>query len=447
MAFVAEDRERGPAGPLAPAPAGRATAVYILALLMLVNTMNSIDRVIVNILIEPIRREFGFTDTQIGMIGGLGFALFYGLLGLPIARLADRYSRKRLLAAGLILWSAMTMVTGRAVGFWSMLSARFGVGIGEATCYPTSLSLISDYFAPRDRPRAVSLFQIGLDLGFIVGAPVAGIVAAQHGWRAAFYLLGLPGLVLAVLLLLTLREPVRGTKDSRIVGAAPRDGGAWAAMRALIAEDRVFPLLAAASMFMALGAATLALWGAAYMMRSHGLTEDQVGKLLGPILGGGGFVGTIIGGVVGTALARRDDRPFVPLKVMLYTAIPAIPGMILFVLAPTTTTAILGGLAGGILTSMHFGPLIATTISRVAPGNRGLAASLLVIGQSVIGFGFGPLIVGAISDALSPQLGTESLRYAMLFAPCCVLLAWTCVFVAWRMLTASPLTTAPAERV
>lgn len=435
---IAAAAERG--GAVTPA-----YSVYVLILLMLVNTMNSIDRVIVNILIEPIRREFGFSDTQIGIIAGLGFAVFYGLLGLPIARLTDRSNRTRLLAAGLATWSLMTLLTGRAVGFWTILCARFGVGVGEATCYPTALSLIGDYFRPARRPLAVSLFQIGLDLGFIIGAPVAGIVAAQYGWRAAFTLLGIPGLVLAVILLLTMREPARGGQEIHSIGGTPvgpggeRAGGlagTWTALRTLLAADAVLPLLVGASMFMALGSATLALWGAAYMMRSHGLSEDQVGLTLGPVLGMGGFVGTIIGGALGSWVARRSGKPFAPLKVMLWAVLPATPCMALFVLAPTVPLAIAGGLAGGVLTAMHYGPLIATTISRVAPRQRGLASSLLVIGQSVIGFGLGPLLVGAISDAMAPQFGNESLRYAMLFAPCMVLLAWACVYAAWRRLNA-----------
>lgn len=414
-------------------PSGRVYAGYVLLLLFLANTMNSIDRSMVNVLVEPIRKEFGFTDTEVGAISGLGFALFYGALGLPIARLADQRSRKRLLAAGVAFWSLMTVLTGRATGFWTMLAARFGVGAGEATCYPASLSLIGDYFEPAKRPRAIALFQMGIYAGFILGAVLSSLITAHYGWRAAFLTMGLPGLLLAVILLLTLREPVRGTLD----GTSLRRGFSkddWRATLGLLATDRTFILLVVASTFMSLAAATLANWGAAYLMRSHGLTQTEVGVTVGPILGIGGMGGTIIGGFIGTWVAGRSAVPHAPLKVMLLTALPAAPFMVIFVMAPVMSLVILGGLFGGLLSAMHYGPLIAVAISRVPATSRGLAGALLVLGQTVIGFGMGPLIAGALSDALHPQLGNEALRYAMLFAPGCVVIAWTCAFAAWRRL-------------
>ncbi|HEU0044486.1 MFS transporter [Sphingomonas sp.] len=415
---------------------GRAYAGYVLFVLILVNMMNSVDRAVVNILVEPIRKDLGFTDTQIGLISGLGFALVFGLLGLPIARLADRGNRKVLLAAGLAAWSTMTIVTGRAVGFWSMLVARFGVGAGEATCYPASLSLIADYFKPEHRPRAIALFQIGLHLGFIVGAGVASTIAERYGWRAAFTVLGLPGVVLAGILLLTVREPARGrldvTNDRRGEGA-----GFGEALRLLVA-DRPFVIMVLAGLFMALGGASLANWGAAYMMRSHGLTQGQVGVVLGPVMGIGGLVGTLAGGFLGTMIAKRNPRPHAPLLVMLFTALPGVPAMILFLLAPSVPLAVIGGLFGGVLTSMHYGSLVAVALNRVPSVRRGMASSLVILGQTVIGFGLGPLIVGAISDGLSGSLGTESLRYAMLMAPVAVLVGWSLALLAWRRLESAP---------
>jgi predicted MFS family arabinose efflux permease len=411
---------------------GRAYAGYVLFLLVLVNMMNSVDRAVVNILAEPIRKDLGFSDTQIGLIGGLGFALVYGLFGIPIARVADRGNRKILLATGLAAWSAMTIVTGRATGFWSMLLARFGVGAGEATCYPSSLSLIADYFRPEQRPRAIALFQIGLHLGFILGAAVASLIAERHGWRAAFTVLGLPGIVLALIMLLTLREPKRGALDGPGVSRG-QDAGFIETVRLLFA-DRPFLFLVLAGTFMSLGTASMANWGAAYMMRSHGMTQGEVGVILGPVMGIGGLVGTLVGGVLGTMVAKRDPRPYAPLLVMLFTALPAIPAIVLFLLAPTVSLAVVGGLFGGVLTSMHYGSLIAVALGRIPSVRRGMASSILILGQTVIGFGMGPLIVGAISDGLSGGLGSESLRYAMLIAPLAVLTGWSLTFFTWRRL-------------
>jgi predicted MFS family arabinose efflux permease len=413
---------------------GRSYAGYVLFLLILVNMMNSVDRAVVNILAEPIRKDLGFSDTQIGLIGGLGFALVYGLLGIPIARIADRGNRKILLATGLAAWSAMTIVTGRATGFWTMLLARFGVGAGEATCYPSSLSLIADYFRPEQRPRAIALFQTGLHLGFIVGAAVASLIAERHGWRAAFTVLGLPGIVLAGIMLLTVREPQRGLLDSP--GKSGGKDASFTETIRLLFADRPFLMLALAGTFMSLGTASMANWGAAYMMRSHGMTQGEVGMILGPVMGLGGLAGTIIGGVLGTMVAKRDLRPFAPLRVMLFTALPAIPAITLFILAPTVSLAVVGGLFGGVLTSMHYGSLIAVALGRVPSERRGMASSILILGQTVIGFGMGPLIVGAISDGLSGGLGEESLRYAMLLAPVAVLTGWSLAFFTYRSLNA-----------
>jgi MFS family permease len=423
---------------------GRAYAGYVLFLLILVNMMNSVDRAVVNILAEPIRKDLGFSDTQIGLIGGLGFALVYGLLGIPIARLADRGNRKVLLATGLAAWSAMTIVTGRAVGFWSMLLARFGVGAGEATCYPSSLSLIADYFRPELRPRAIALFQIGLHLGFIVGAAVASIIAARYGWRTAFTVLGVPGLVLAGIMLLTLREPQRGLLDG--AGASRgNDAGIVETIRLLFA-DRPFLILVLAGTFMSLGTASMANWGAPYMMRSHSMSQVEVGVILGPAMGGGGLFGTLLGGVLGTIVAKRDTRPFAPLLVMLCTALPAIPFIVLFLLAPTVKLAVIGGLFGGFLTSMHYGSLMAVALGRIPSLRRGMASSVLILGQTVIGFGMGPLIVGAISDGLSGSLGIESLRYAMLLAPIAILTGWSLTLLTWRRLNNAQTVEASGQR-
>ncbi|WP_428152171.1 spinster family MFS transporter [Brevundimonas sp.] len=413
----------------------KAYAAYVLFVLILANMLSSIDRSIVNILVEPIRADLGFSDTQMGAIGGLGFALFYGLLGLPIARLADKYSRKRILAVGMVVWSAMTMLTGRAVGFWTMLIPRIGVGAGEATLYPTGLSLIGDYFARHNRPRAIGLFQVGVHLGIIVGAAIAGVVAEKHGWRHAFFLLGAPGLILALVLMVTVREPERGRLD-RVVGKPPLTD-TFATMAGLLTGNRPLLLLVLGSALMSVAAATLANWGAAYLIRSHGLTLSQVGLTVGPVLGLGGAIGTVVGGFVGSWVAKRSSDPYAPLKVILWTALPAAPFMTLFLMAPTMPLVVVGGLCGGLLTAMHYGPLVAVAIGLAPAAHRAMAGALMILGQTVLGFGFGPLIAGGLSDLLAPGLGTEALRYAMLIAPASVVGAWICAGLARRMLIKS----------
>lgn len=415
-------------------------AWYVLAILFLANCFNAMDRSIVTILVEPIKHDLGLNDTQIGIITGFGYALVYTLVSIAIARIVDRGNRKQTLSIGIAFWSVMTAVTGQTIGFWSMLGARFGIAAGEATCYPNALSLIGDYFERTRRPRAIAIFQLGTYGGIIFGVSTAGVLAAHYGWRSAFHLLGLPGLALAAIIWLTVKEPPRGMSDgadgidsSAHAGALPYGG--VAAMWRLVIGDARFGLLLTAAVLMAIAQVTMGSWVPAFLMRLHGVGQEQVGLLAGPIIGLSGVAGTLIGGFAGTRLAQRHpDDERAPLKVMLVSAPLAIPGLLLFLFAPTLPLTLLGGAIGGFFIAMHFGPLVAVTIGIVGASNRGVASSVLVIGQFLIGFGLGPLIVGALSDLIEPSAGTASLRLAMLLAPIAVGVAWFVAYAGYRRL-------------
>ena len=405
----------------------------MLGVLTLVNCANSMDRSIVNILVEPIRLEFGFTDGQIGVISGLGFAIFYTLIGLPIARATDLGNRRNILSAGVAVWSAMTVLTGRAVGFWSMLGARIGVGIGESTCFPTAYSLISDYFPSEKRPRAMAIFQLGLYGGIIAGAVAAGTIAQTHGWRAAFYVVGAPGLLLAILARLTVREPPRGMPGGASVSSRP--AGGMRAMLALVLADRKFLLLALATTFLSVTSAVMGSWGSALLMRLHGVQPQEVGLLVGPVIAVGGITGTLTGGFLGTFLARRLGQIRSPLLVPLWLELFAVPAILSFVFAKPLWLCVAGGGIGSFMLGAHTGPVIAVAISRMRPNVRGLASSIVIGGQLLVGFGLGPTIVGVLSDALRASAGIDALRYAMLTAPVAVLCGWVCIVLAFRALS------------
>lgn len=419
---------------------GRSSAYawYVLIVLFFANCFNSMDRSIVTMLVEPIKQDLGLNDTQIGLIGGLGYALVYTLASIAVAKVVDRGNRKNTLSAGIAFWSIMTAATGQATGFATMLAARFGIAAGEATCYPNALSLISDYFPSAKRSRAIAIFQLGTYGGIIFGVATAGVIAAHYGWRNAFHLLGLPGLALAALVFLTVREPPRGLNDA----TAPTHGalpyGGVRGMAALFVGNRNFMLLVIGAVLLAIAQVTMGSWVPAFLMRVHGVGQAEVGLLAGPIIGLSGVAGTLVGGFLGTSIAQRNGDERAPLKVVLYATPFAFPGLLLFLFAPSLTWTLVGGAITGFFIAMHFGPLVAVTIGAVGAENRGIASSLLVIGQFLIGFGFGPLIVGALSDGLTPWLGALALRYAMLIAPICLLLGCGFVLFAYRSPSPKP---------
>ena len=411
-------------------------AWYVLMLLVLVHSFNAVDRAIISILVEPIRLEFGFSDGQIGLLAGLGFAIFYALFGIPVARLADRTNRRNILVVGVALWSGMTALTGYATGFATMLAARIGVGVGEATCYPTAYPLIGDYFSPAKRPKAFALFQAGAFIGIVLGAVIAGKVAEAHGWRAAFHIIGLPGLVLAVIVWLTVREPVRGA--SEVAPPLPSTTtGLLGAFRELFAQ-RDFVMVVFTATALSSTQAIAASWGSALLMRLYHVSQGDVGLIAGPVVGLGGVAGTVLGGLAASYLTRRKGTLRAGLLVPICTVLFAPIALVLFCFGPTLPVVLVGGGLGAFLVAAHTGPVIAVAIGLVGPQNRGVASSFLVLGQTLIGFGFGPTLVGLLSDALAPRLGLDALRYAMLAAPAFVVLGWIGLVLAYRRIGDRP---------
>lgn len=431
MTEIAEERgqERAETDMDTP-PATTAYAWYVLLILVCVNAFNAVDRAMVSILVESIRAEFHFNDLQLGILSGMGFALFYAGLGIPIARWADSGNRRNILALGLAIWSGMTALTGRATGFVSMLAARCGVGVGEASCYPTAYPLISDYFPRSLRPIAMSLFQMGLFLGIVGGNIIAAQIAAAHGWRAAFTAIGLPGMALALLLFLTVREPERGRMDPQGEDRGPAQGS-MADILGMLARDRRFLLVIIGTTLLTVASATLGNWGPALMMRVHAVSQADVGYIAAPI-GVGGMLGTIAGGILGSLMAKKSSSEAAPLRVPIALSLLAVPGTLGFLLLPSTSLAVLCGALGAFAIAVHTGPVVAVAVSLAPPRMRGMASAFIVVGHLLVGFGLGPVVVGFLSDLLTPGMGREALRLAMLFAPACVLLGWAALLLAYR---------------
>lgn len=387
---------------------------YVLIMLTIMYTFNFIDRQILVILQEPIKAELGLTDTHLGLLTGLAFAALYVILGIPIARYADLNNRKNVVAISLAVWSAMTIVSGRAMNFMQLFLARIGVGIGEAGGSPPAHSIISDYFPPEKRATALSIYSTGIYIGIFLGYIVGGVIAKYYGWRMAFYALGIPGVLFAVLVYYTVKEPIKGMSDPKTVelgkDTIPTPSIGEVVKSLLGKKTFVFAALAA-------GFHTFTTYGVgnflpSFLQRVHGVDIATAGIVLGLTTGAGGFIGTFLGGYLADKLRHRDMRWYlwVPLLAGLANIIPSV---ILF-LSGNGQLAMVMTFFTGSLTAFFLGPTIAVTHSLVGPKMRAFASSILFFILNLIGLGFGPLVVGYISDVLTPQFGNESLRYAFL---------------------------------
>jgi MFS family permease len=389
-----------PASIAAPRPAA---LYWSLAVLTIVSFLNYLDRMVLAVLLPPIRQELQLSDTQLGLLSGLAFALLFAILGLPLARIADRRSRVGLLGICLAVWSGMTALTGFAHSFTQLFLARVGVGIGEAGCIPAAHSLLGDYF-PKRRALAISVFQAGALAGVSAGLLITGMLAQNFGWRAALMLVGAAGLPV-VLLVMTLREPAR-----QGASAALREP-AIASMLALMRRGGFAHLVIAISIG-GFGNYGIGQWLPSFYVRSFGLTLQQVGAWTGMAAAIGGIGGVLFGGVLAVRLMARDPRWELWLPMIVYPA--AAPLYACMFLSPSLPLAIAMNIAGGFVVAMGGGVALSSLQSFAEPNRRAMAVALAMFASSLIGLGLGPLGVGVLSDALAGVAGSQSLRYALL---------------------------------
>jgi MFS family permease len=401
------------------APGAARYAWYVLFVLCFANFFNAIDRGIVTLLLQPIETELNASDTEMGLLTGFAFVLFYSALGVPLARWSDRGVRRDILALGLAVWSVMTAASGLAGSFLQMAIARAGVGIGEAAGVPPSSSLITDYFPQEKWSRAMSIFQVCTPLGLVVGAPIAGIVTQLYGWRAAFFVVGIPGILLAILIRLTVREPPRGAgASSGLVAAAVTAEPSFLAALAIMFRQPAFTLLFIGQAIGGLAMGTQQAWGPTYLVRTHHMSYAEVGGVVGPVFGVLGILGTLAGGYVSAWAVRRwrDDRW--TLLVPAYASVLTIPLGAFFIWFDNLTLVVASGGIQLFFIMFRAGPYLSLPLELVPAEIRSLTASVMLIAGSVIGSGFGPLLVGWLSDAMQGSLGpAEALRFALLANP------------------------------
>ncbi|WP_287419216.1 MFS transporter [Reinekea sp.] len=385
---------------------------YVLGMLVVVYAFNFLDRQIVTILAEPIKNDLGLNDTQIGLMTGLAFALFYTVLGIPLARLADRSNRVSIITAALVVWSGMTALCGMAQNFTQMLAARIGVGVGEAGCSPPAHSLIADYYPANQRASALSIYALGIPIGSILGLLAGGWIAEFYGWRMAFFVVGLPGIALAFAVKMTIREPIRGMSDpasSRATEQLPL----IATMLHLL-KNRTLMHIAMGGALTSFVGYGLGQWLPAYFIRIHEMGIAETATYFGLVLGVASAVGTFLGGTLADKLSKRDVR--------FYAWLPAVGVLVAFpfyvaaMMSDNPYIAIAILIVPSTLNSLWLGPSFGT-IQNLAPTRmRAMASALMLFILNIIGLGLGPFLVGVLSDLLSGTFGIDSLRYAILIA-------------------------------
>jgi len=390
-------------------PAAPGYANYVLGVLFVVYVFNFIDRQILTILLEPIKEDLGVSDTAMGFLVGFAFALFYTFAGIPIARWADVGVRRSIIALGLAVWSGMTMLSGLAQSFTQLALARVGVGIGEAAGSPPAHSLISDYFPPERRARALGIYAMGIYIGAAFGLLAGGWIKEFFGWRAAFIVVGIPGLVLSLLVRFTVREPPRGLSDGSTVATQADSLGDVARF---MASRRSFVLLALGASLLAFSGYGFGAWVPTFLVRVHGMGYAEIGTVIGLMTGIGGAAGAFIGGSLADRFAARDARIY--LLVPALSAIAALPFQLPFLLIDERAFALALYFPGVLFSAMYLGPTFALTQALVKPRMRALASAILLFIINIIGLGAGPQAVGILNDVLSDRFGVEAIRYSLL---------------------------------
>lgn len=398
--------------PASPATEHR-TRRTMLIMLGLVSMFNYIDRTVLSVLQEPIKRELGLSDAQLGLLTGLAFALFYATFSLPIARLADRWNRRNIITASLATWSGMTALSGLATGFASLVAFRIGVALGEAGSVPASHSIIADYYPPEKRVTALALWGLALPAGIMVGYASGGWIAAVLGWRLALAVIGIAGLILAPLVLILVKEPARTGGG---VAAAEATAPPLAAALATLWKLRTYRFMLIGTTLHAFAQYAMMTWSAPFYMRVHNMPLGEVASWLALMNGIAGGIGIYLGGRLSDAMGARhpSGRIWVSAVAMLLM-VPAALGQFLL---PGVGISLACGFVATMLMFFYYGPIVGVPQSIVSPRMRAFTSAVTLLVFNLFGLGLGPALTGVLSDhlAASGDMAQTSLRYALAVA-------------------------------
>ena len=404
----------------------RPYSVYTLCFLSLISAFNFTDRSILALALPALKSEMHLSDTVLGLVYGSAFAIFYAIFGIPVAWIADRGNRRKIIALGFAFWSVMTALTGVVSNVWQLAVSRFLMGCGEACCVPPAHSIIADVFRKDSRALAMSIFGTAYSVAYAVFFPLAGWIINDFGWRTMFVVAGLPGLLLALLFFVSVREP--GRVATRELDSDPPS---LTDTLRFLAGSRTYLLLLVGSAFMGANIYATSAWFPTFLSRVQGLTLLQVASLIGPLRGIVGALGIVAGGWLSDRLGRRDPRwrIWVPAIGCLLLA----PAEVLFLLGDRRGLWIAGLALTSLLTLVHQGPIFAAAMSVARPRMRAVASSVIVFSAAVIGQIAGPLLIGALNDRLTTSFGSGAIRYSLLVVALCSLGAGIAFLCAARL--------------
>ncbi|WP_033921943.1 spinster family MFS transporter [Sphingomonas sp. 37zxx] len=393
--------------PVTPAYRG-----LVLAMLLLVYIFNFLDRQILGILVQPIKADLGLTDTQLGALGGIAFAMLYSTLAIPLALLADRTSRSWVITGSLVVWSGFTALCGTATSFWQLFAYRLGVGVGEAGGVAPSYAMIADYFPPESRARALSIYSLGVPLGLAGGAILGGYIAATVDWRTAFVVVGVAGIVIAPIFRLIVREPARGGADAVAPTATAR--APVGEVFAILARKPSFWLMGFAAGFSSMCGYGLAFWVPSVLVRSFDFELFDAALFIGTVLLIGGSTGVLLGGSLADRFGTRDHGAYAKLPAIAWLV--TVPFFAAALLAPSPVVAWFLFLIPNGLNILWLGP-VNTAVQGLVPAHmRATASASFLLINNLIGLGLGSWVMGAMSDSMTARFGAEALRYSTVAA-------------------------------
>ncbi|TKD52931.1 MFS transporter [Sphingomonas baiyangensis] len=411
-----------------PTPAYRAT---VLAMLLIVYTFNFLDRQILGILVQPIKADLGLTDTQLGALGGIAFAMLYSTLAVPLAIVADRTSRSWVITISLAIWSGFTALCGVATSFWQLFAFRLGVGVGEAGGVAPSYAMIADYFPPERRARALAIYSLGIPIGLAGGSILGGFIAATVDWRTAFIVVGVAGVAIAPVFRLIVREPPRGMSDAIDVTAAAERPAAGTVFRMLAAKPS-FWLMGFAAGFSSMCGYGLAFWVPSVLIRSFGFELFDAALYMGSILLVGGCAGVFAGGVLADRLGQADKGAYAKLPAIAWLV--TVPLFAAGLLSPSPVVAWFLFLIPNGLNILWLAPVNTAIQGLVPPQMRATASACFLLINNLIGLGLGSWVMGAMSDGMTAAYGDEALRYATVAALSFYIVAAALMLLAVRHL-------------
>lgn len=383
---------------------------YILFMLSLVCALAYMDRFVLSVLVEPIKLDLGLSDTQVGLLTGLAFALFYALFGIPFARLADKHNRSKLIAASVTLWSVMTAASGYATNFIQLLLARMGVGVGEAGCFPASHAFLADLFPGKQKAFAIGIFQAGGTIGILAGLILGGILSSKYGWQMTFIIIGLPGVLVGLIVWLTIDDKFRSKPALSTLTEDNKADSVFTSIKTLLTQNSYRNIMIGLALG-AFGNYGIVQWLPSFLIRSHNVSLDDIGVMYGTVVGLGTLLGTLAGALFAPKLIARDQKWEVLWAA--YCFLIVIPLFVSCFLVDDINLSFLFLFLGLFVMTSGTGPSFAAIQTTAGPKMKATAVALTMLAMAILGQGFGPLVVGMLSDMLAGIYGTQSLRYAL----------------------------------